>query len=94
MVRESISNIIITEDRSMYSYSEDCIKNYGVRPSSRWITTEFGGQLGMIFIFFLPCLNMLRVRSVLAFCTLISLCYSRCQSKIESFNQVWRETLR
>lgn len=27
------------------SYEEGCLKNYGVRPRPRWITTEFGGHV-------------------------------------------------
>lgn len=50
---EMVMPMSYSERRSMYppykfdyaSYAEDCIKNYGVRPRPRWITTEFGGHV-------------------------------------------------
>jgi hypothetical protein len=50
---EMVMPMTSSEDLSMFPryefdyafYADDCVKNFGVRPRPRWITTEFGGHV-------------------------------------------------
>lgn len=38
-----------TDEFDYALYADDCVKNFGVRPRPRWISTEFGGHVSPFY---------------------------------------------
>lgn len=54
-----------TYDFNYSSYQEDCLKNFGVQPRPKWITTHFGGHVSEWHITVYPNLNISKTPALL-----------------------------